>query len=78
MWIGVPCRTKYEFKVGHKAIYNCTMPYLIALMMTGPKFFEDLENEQINPWPERNPMVLNKMMMNMENKWAINLGCREG
>lgn len=50
----------------------------MALMMTGPEFSEDPKNEQINPWPERNPMALDKMMMNVWNKWAIDLGRREG
>ncbi len=44
MWTGVPCRTKYEFSLVHKTVYNCVMPYLIALMMTGPEVSEDLEN----------------------------------
>ncbi len=78
IWTGVPRRTKYKSNQGHKAVYNCAMPYLMALMMTGPEFFEDPENEQIYPWPERNPIALDKMRMNMWNKWAIDLGRREG
>ncbi len=50
----------------------------MALTITGLEFSEDLENEQINPWPECNPMALNKIMMNVWNKWAIDLGRREG
>ncbi len=78
MWTGVPRRTKYESNLGHKAVYNCAILYRMALMMTGPEFSEDLENEQINPWPKGNPMALHKMMMNVWNKWAIDLGRREG
>ena len=78
MWTGVPRRTKYESNLGHKAVYDCPIPYLMALMMTGPEFSEDLENEQINPWPEGNPMALDKIMMNVWNKWAIDLGRRGG
>ena len=40
----------------------------MALVMTGFEFFEDLENKQINPWPEHNPMSLDKMMMNVLKK----------
>ncbi len=78
MWMGVPRRTKYESSPGHKAVYNCVMPYLTVLMMTGPKVSEDLENEPINPWPERNPMALDRMMMNVWTKWVIDLGRGEG
>ncbi len=31
IWTGVPRRTKYESNPGHKAVYNCAMPYLMAL-----------------------------------------------
>ena len=78
MQTGVPRRTKYKSNLGHKAVYNSAIPYLMALMMTGSEFFEDPENEQINPWPKCNPMAQDKMMMNVQNKWAINLGRREG
>ncbi len=47
-------------------------------MMTGPEVSEDPENKLINPWPERNPTALDRMMMNMWTKWAINLGREEG
>ncbi len=33
MWTGVPCRTKYESNPGHKIVYNCAIPYLMALMI---------------------------------------------
>ena len=78
MWTGVARRTKYESNPGHKAVYNSVMPYLMALMMTGPEFFEDPKNEEINPWLKRNPIALDKMMINVWNKWAIDLGRREG
>ncbi len=74
MWMGVPRRTKYEFSPGHKAVYNYVMPYLTALMMTSPEVLEDPENEPINFQPERNPMALDRMMMNMWTKQAIDLG----
>ena len=50
----------------------------MALMMTGLEFSEDPKSEQINTWPERNPMALNKMMMNVWNEWTIDHGRREG
>lgn len=78
MWTGVPRRIKFESSPGHKAVLNCAMPYLVALMMTGPEFSEDPENDQINPWPERNPMALDRTMVEVWNKWAIELGRREG
>ena len=65
MWIGVLCRTKYKSNKEHKVVYNNAMLYFIALMITGFEFSEDPENEQINPWPKSNPMVLDKMMMNV-------------
>ncbi len=68
IWTGVPRCTKYKSHQGHKAVSNCAIPYLMSLMMTGPEFSEDPENEQINSWPERNSMALDKMMMNMWNK----------
>lgn len=78
LWTGISRRTKYESSLGHKAIYNCVMPYLTALMMTGPDASEDSENKLINPWPERNIMPLDRMMMNVWTKWVIDLGRGEG
>ena len=78
MWTGVPRRIKFESSPGHKAVLNCAMPYLVALMMTDPEFSEDPENNQINPWPEYNPMALDRTMVKVWNKWAIELGHREG
>ena len=54
------------------------MPYLMALIMTSPKFSENPKNEQINPWLEFNPMALNKMMINVWNKCAIDHERRKG
>ncbi len=65
MWTDVPRHTKYESSPGHKTVYNCVMPYFTALMITGREVSEDPENEPINPWPERNPMALDTMMMNV-------------
>lgn len=48
IWTSVPHHTKYKLNPGYKAVYNCTMPYLIILVMTSIEFSEDLENEQIN------------------------------
>ncbi len=78
MWTGVPCRTKYKSSISHKAVYNCVMPYLIALKMTSPEVSEDLKNKPINPWSERNPMAQDKMIMNMWTKWVIDLGRGKG
>ncbi len=33
MWTGVPSRTKYKSNLGHKAVYNCAIPYLMTLMI---------------------------------------------
>ena len=48
MWTGVPRCIKFESSPAHKAVLNCVMPYLVALMMIGPEFLEDPENDQIN------------------------------
>ncbi len=34
-------------------------------MMTDPEVLEYPENTLINLWPERNPMILDRMMMNV-------------
>ena len=47
-------------------------------MMTGPEFLEDSKNDQINPWPERNPIVLDRTMVEISNKYEIELRCKEG
>ncbi len=78
MWTGVPRHTKFESRPGHKAVLNCAMPYLVSLMITGPEFSEDPENDQINPWPEDNPMALDRTMVEVWNKWALELRRREG
>ena len=49
------------------------MLYLTMLIVTTPEVLEDLENDQINPWPKRNPMTLNRIMLNVGIKWAIDL-----
>ena len=54
------------------------MPHLTALMMTGPEFSEDPKNDQINAWPGRNLVALDGMMGGVWNKWALDLGHREG
>ncbi len=46
--------------------------------MTGPEVLEDPENKPINPWPKRNSMALDRMMMNMWTKCAIDLGRGKG
>lgn len=48
MWTGIPYYTKFEFNSGHQDVLNCTMLYLVALMITGLEFLEDRENDQIN------------------------------
>lgn len=60
--------TNFESSLEYKTVYNFAMPYLVALMMTGPKFLEDLENNQINLWPERNPMALDRIIIEILNK----------
>ncbi len=47
-------------------------------MITGLEVLEDPENKPINPWPQHNPMTLDRMMMNVWTKWAIDLGHRKG
>lgn len=43
------CYTKIEFSLGYKAVFNCAILYLVALMITSPEFSKDPENNQINP-----------------------------
>ncbi len=74
MWTGVPRHTQYESSLGHTAVYNCVIPYLTALIMTSPEILEVPENKPMNSWPKRNLMALDKMMMNVWMKWAIDLG----
>ena len=33
--------------------------------MIGLEVSEDSKKDQINPWPKRNPMILNKIMLNI-------------
>lgn len=77
MWLGVPCRTKYESSLGYKSIYNCAIPHFIALIITGPKILEDPENNQTNLWFKRNPIVLNRIMLNVWSKQMIDLRSRK-
>lgn len=49
----------------NKAIYNCTMPYFIALMMISSEVLDNLKNNLTDLWPERNSMALNKIMLNI-------------
>lgn len=53
------------------------MPYFITPLMTSPKISKNLENKQINLWPKCNLMALNRIMIEMYNKWDIKLERRE-
>lgn len=66
--MGVPRCIKFESSLRYKAVIDCPMPYFVALMMTGFKFLEDLENNQINLWSERKPIVLDKTIVEVWNK----------
>lgn len=68
MKIGIPHCIKFEFSPGHKAVFNYAIPYLIALMITGFEFLEDFKNNQINPYLERNPIALDRIMVEFWNK----------
>lgn len=46
-------------------------------MMTGLEFSEDLKNNQINSWPEHNPMALDKTMLRVWNKRVVEPGHRD-
>lgn len=63
--LSVPCHTKYEFSLDYKAVYNYAIPYFTVLMIISSKILEDLKNIQINPQPDRNPIVLNRIMLDM-------------
>lgn len=39
------------------------MSYLITIIITSIKFFEEPEKEQINPWPKHNLIRLNKIII---------------
>lgn len=54
------------------------MPYFITLLMTGPKISKNLVNKQINLWPKCNLIALNRIMIEMQNKWNIKIELREG
>lgn len=47
-------------------------------MMTGLEILEYPKNELINFWLECNPMTLNRMMLNVWMKWAIDLRRKKG
>lgn len=76
IWTNIPRNTKYKSNPRHKAIYNYIMPYFIVMMITSLEFFRDKENKQINFWLKRNPIVLDKMIMNIWNKGIIDLEYR--
>lgn len=65
MWLGVFYRTKYKFSPEYKIVHNCAILYFIILIMIGPKILDNSENDQTSPWFERNPMALNKIVLNM-------------
>lgn len=48
IWLGVPYRTKYESSLGYKTVYNCVIPYVTVLMITGPDVLDNLENNLTN------------------------------
>lgn len=74
MQLGVFCCTKYKSSPGYKTVYNSTILYFTALMMTGPEVLEDPKKNQINLQPEHNPMALNRIILNVLTKLAIDFG----
>lgn len=42
-------------------------------MITDAEVSEDPENNQTNPWPKCDPIALDRIMLNMWTKWAIDL-----
>ena len=75
--MSILCYTKYKSYPRHKTVYNYAMPHLMILIMIGLKFFKDQNNNQINPWAKYNSIRLDKMMINMWNKCALDLRQRE-
>ena len=45
--------------------------------MSNLKVSKYSKNKQIYPWPEKNFMVWDRMMMNAKPKWVINLECEK-
>lgn len=72
-WLGVSYLTKCESSLRYKAINNCVISYFTVKMMTGPEISDDPENDRINPWPEHNPIALNRIILNIQTKQAIDL-----
>lgn len=68
MWIDDLYCIKFKSISRHKAIYNCAMPYLMALIISSFKFLGDLKKNQINLWPKRNSMALDRTIIEVWNK----------
>lgn len=45
--------------------------------MIDPKVLVDPKNNKINLWPERNPMIWNRIMLNVQTKQAIDFGYKQ-
>lgn len=78
MQISIPYHTKFESSLGYETVLNYAMPYLIMLIMISPEFSKDLENNYINLWPKRNSIILDRMMMEVYNKWVLELEYKKG
>lgn len=44
MQIGILYYMKFEFNSEYKAIFNCTMPYVVVLIIINFQFLKNLEN----------------------------------
>lgn len=75
--MGILYYTKFESSLGHKAIFNFIMPYFVIQIIISLEFSGDPENDQINLWPKRNPMTLNRIIMKSWNKWVIQFECQK-
>lgn len=65
MRLGISCNTKYKSSPKHKAVYNYTIYYFIALIINGFEVLNNPKNDQINLWSECNSIILNKIMINI-------------
>lgn len=62
---------KFNSSPWPKTILNCSMLYLIATIITSLKFLNNLKKNQINQWPKSKTIALEKIIIEIWNKYII-------
>lgn len=63
--------TKFKFNLKYKTLFNCTIPYFMALIITNFQFLKSFKNKPVNLQSKHNLMALDKIIKKVWNKQIL-------